>query len=120
MSFLVLFNPAGTNWRVDRLGLIREVAIEWPGASVDTESRSEASAMAWEFEDKDGPVEASLNSDGTCLHIDGQISSATRAAVWFRRLIPSNVDLIFCDSAYNSNSHVLLGMDASELESRMQ
>jgi hypothetical protein len=116
---MVLFDPAGTTWRVDREALVRDVGSGWPQATVDTSVHDEARGLTWEFDDEEGPVEARLHVDGTCVYVDGQLGSAARVAVWFRRLVPPGVDLIFCDTGYNSSSPVVPGMTASELERQM-
>ncbi len=108
-TFMVLFDPATTDWRADRAGLTREIRRAWPDAEIDP------SMVTWTFRDEEGPVESSLHSDGSGVHVDGQLESAVRVAAWFRRMVPPSVDLIFCDIGYNVAVSVPVGAQPSDI-----
>ncbi|MCZ4120816.1 hypothetical protein [Streptomyces sp. H39-S7] len=113
-TFMVLVDGQAGGWGVDREALTVAIRDGWAGVEMDSARRSEARSFCWSFESEDGPGEAYLHEDGTCLYLDSSESDAVRLAVVFRRLTPEGLDLVFCDEGYNFD--VRLRSDVSDAE----
>lgn len=114
-DFLVAFDGGTTAWRPRHDVLLGAIQAEWPSAALDADSRSAVRDVTWTFEDEHGPVEAYLQPDGTCVHIEAEMQSAAAVAVWFRRLVPDTVELVLCDVGYNFNVSVSSDSTVAEL-----
>ncbi|MGW1538915.1 hypothetical protein ACWCPM_01230 [Streptomyces sp. NPDC002309] len=77
--------------------------------------RSEARSFGWSFETDDGPGEAYLHEDGTCLYLDLRYEDAAWLAVVFRRLAPAHLDVVFCDEGYTFDLRLLTEATDAEL-----
>lgn len=101
-------------WRVDLEALTAAIRARWAGVETDSAHHSEARSFCWAFETENGPGEAYLHEDGTCLYLDLWQDDAAWLAVVFRRLAPAGLDLVFCDEGYNFD--VRLRSDATDDE----
>jgi hypothetical protein len=99
-QFLVLVDSEAGGWQVNRKALTATIRTWWSDVEVDSTHRSEVRSMCWYFETENGPGEAYLHQDGTCLYLDVWHEDAAWLAVAFRRLAPADLDLIFCDEGY--------------------
>ncbi|MFE2021371.1 hypothetical protein ACFW9O_25315 [Streptomyces sp. NPDC059499] len=113
-QFLVLVDGEAGGWRVDREALTAAIRARWSSVEVDSTHLSESRSNCWRFETKSGLGEAYLHQDGTCLYLDGGHEDAAWLAVAFRRLVPADLDLIFCDEGYNLD--VRLKPEATDAE----
>ncbi|MFM9633188.1 MULTISPECIES: hypothetical protein [Streptomyces] len=113
-TFMVLVDGEASGWGADREALTAAIRDGWAGVETDSTPRSEARSYCWSFESEDGPGEAYLHEDGTCLFLDSSESDAVRLAVVFRRLTPGDLDLVFCDEGYNFD--VRLRSDVTDAE----
>ncbi|MFD5057910.1 hypothetical protein [Streptomyces sp. NPDC058394] len=113
-QFLVLIDGEAGGWRVDREALTAAIRARWSDVEVDSTHRSEVRSSCWYFETENGPGEAYLHQDGTCLYLDVWQEDAAWLAVVFRRLAPADLDLIFCDEGYNFD--VRLRTEATDAE----
>lgn len=99
-QFLVLTDSEAGGWRVDVDALTTAIQARWAAVEIDSPRRSEAQSFSWRFEATNGPGEAYLHQDGTCLYLDVWQEDAAWFAVVFRRLVPAHLDVVFCDEAY--------------------
>ena len=120
MTFLVLFDGSTTDFRVDPDMIVGEITAEWPGVRIDPTKISDARSLTWVARDVVDAFEAYLHSDGTCVYVDGQLESAADVAVWLRRFVPGEIDLIFCDSGYNFSVSVTATSRAADLLENME
>ncbi|MFE1957618.1 hypothetical protein [Streptomyces sp. NPDC059479] len=102
-TFMVLVDGEAGGWGVDREALTAAIRDRWAGVETDSTPRNGARSFWWSFESEDGPGEAYLHEDGTCLYLDSSESDAVGFAVVFRRLTPAELGLVFCDEGYNFN-----------------
>lgn len=106
-------------WHVDQRALTEAILDRWPDVEIDSEHRSEVRSVIWEFETKNGPGEAYLHVDGTCLYMDVWEEDAIWLAVLFRRLTPGSLDLVFCDEGYTVDLRVPPGATQADLTGLM-
>jgi hypothetical protein len=86
----------------------------WVAVEIDSTHRSEAQSFSWSFEAENGPGEAYLHEDGTCLYLDVWLEDAAWLTVVFRRLAPAHLDVVFCDEGYTFD--VRLRPEATDAE----
>ncbi|MFE3639141.1 hypothetical protein [Streptomyces sp. NPDC059168] len=113
-QFLVLADSDAGEWRVDAEALTMAIRARWEVVEIDPTHRSEAQSFSWSFETVNGPGEAYLHEDGTCLYLDVWQADAVWLAIVFRRLAPANLDVVFCDESYTFD--VRLRSDATDAE----
>ncbi|MEW2401292.1 hypothetical protein [Streptomyces sp. NPDC046862] len=105
MTFLAVVEGDGGGWRIDRDGLTDAIRARWSGVEIDSAQRSEVRSLIWQFDTENGPGEAYLHEDGSCLYMGvWQEDDAIWLAIVFRRLTPLDLDLVFCDEGYPSTS----------------
>ncbi|WP_045314994.1 hypothetical protein [Lentzea aerocolonigenes] len=113
-TYLAVFESDGR--RVDREVLLAALRADWPHAVLQDASPwpSEVRDVHW----TQARTEAWANADGTCLYLAGEIGLVAEFAVWWRRLVPADVEVIFCDEGYNFDFPITpdmtpAGLDAS-------
>lgn len=105
-QFLVLADSKPGGWRVGAEALTTAIRAQWTAVEIDLIHRSEAQSFRWSFETENGPGEAHLHEDGTCLYLDVWQADAARLAIVFRRLAPADLDVVFCDEGYTFDVHL--------------
>ncbi|MFI6107327.1 hypothetical protein [Streptomyces sp. NPDC051310] len=115
-QFLVFVEGEAAGWRVDRDALAAAIRRRWADAETDATHHDEMRSFGWRFGTEDGPGEAYLHEEGTCLSMDVPDEDAVWLAVVFRELAPAGLGLVFCDAGYHV--HVPLRQDTSEAELR--
>ncbi|MFC9818140.1 hypothetical protein ACFVJM_39520 [Streptomyces virginiae] len=118
-TFMALFDGATTPWRADPVALTPVIRSVWTDVAVDASHRSEACGFRWTVETEEGPVEAYLDEDGTCLYLDTSLADAARLACLFRHFVPPDVELVLCDVGYNFHLVLRPGIDNAELIEQM-
>ncbi|MFF0381508.1 hypothetical protein [Streptomyces sp. NPDC004286] len=111
---VVVEGDAG-GWHVDRGALTEVIRTRWAEVEIDSSARSAARALSWALDTENGPGEAHLHEDGTCLHLDVSESDAIWLAIAFRGLTPIHLDLVFCDDGYAFDVRVPAGATEAEL-----
>ncbi|MEW2298572.1 hypothetical protein AB0958_01100 [Streptomyces sp. NPDC006655] len=115
MTFLAVVEGDAGGWRIDRDGLTDAIRARWSGVEIDTRQRSEVRSLIWQFETENGPGEAYLHENGTCLYMDVWEEEAIWLAIVFRRLAPTDLDLVFCDEGYTFDVRLRAGTTEAEL-----
>jgi hypothetical protein len=115
MTFLAVVEGDAGGWGIDREALTDAIRGRWSGVEIDSLSRSEVRSLIWQFETENGPGEAYLHEDGTCLYMDVWQEDAIWLAIVFRRLTPMDLYLVFCDEGYNFDVHLQAGTTEAEL-----
>ena len=95
--------------------LTEAIRARWPGGEIDSTQRSEVRSLIWQFETENGPGEAYLHEAGTCLYMDVWEKDAIWLAIVFRRLTPTDLDLVFCDEGYTFDVRLRAGTTEAEL-----
>lgn len=116
---MALIDGASTSWRADPVALTLAIQGVWAEVEVDESERSEACSFRWTVETEEGTAEAYLHQDGTCLYLDASLTDAARLACVFRRFIPQDVELVFCDEGYTFDIGIKPGIDETELIKEM-
>lgn len=115
MTFLVVVEGDAGGWHVDRDALTEAIRVRWAEVEIDSSHRSEVRSLIWEFDTENGPGEAYLHEDGTCLYMDVWEAHAIWLAIAFRRLTPMHLDLVFCDEGYTFDVRLPTGTTEAEL-----
>ncbi|MGA6171781.1 hypothetical protein ACPEIF_16230 [Streptomyces sp. NPDC012600] len=115
MTFVAVVEGDAGGWHVDRCALTEAIRARWPEVEVDSSARSAVRSLIWELDTVNGPGEAYLHEDGTCLYMDVWEEDAVRLAIAFRRLTPTHLDLVFCDEGYTFDVPVPAGTTEAEL-----
>ncbi|WP_435220563.1 hypothetical protein [Streptomyces sp. Tue6028] len=115
MTFLAVVEGDAGEWRVDEDALTEAILDRWADAETRYQQPSEVRSLMWEFETTNGPGEAYLHVDGTCLYMDVWEDEAIWLAVLFRRLTPDNLGLVFCDQGYSFEVRLPPGTSETEL-----
>lgn len=115
MAFLVVVEGDAGGWRIDRDALTDAIRAQWSGVEIDSMHRSGVRSLVWRFEAENGPGEAYLHEDSTCLYMDVRQEDAVRLAIVFRGLTPANLDLVFCDEGYAFDVRLRAGTTEAEL-----
>ncbi|MEU4876977.1 hypothetical protein [Streptomyces sp. NPDC021608] len=102
-------------WRIDRDALTDAIRARWSAVEIESVHRSEARSLTWQFETGNGPGEAYLHEDGTCLYMDVRQEDACWLAIVFRRLTPPDLNLVFCDESYTFDVRLPAGTTEAEL-----
>ncbi|WP_259471659.1 hypothetical protein [Streptomyces shenzhenensis] len=115
MTFLVAVERDASGWRVDQDALTEAILGRWTDAAIRSKIGSEVRSLIWEFETRNGPGEAYLHAEGTCLYMDVWEDDAIWLAVLFRELTPDGLDLAFCDEGYTFDVRLQPGTTEAEL-----
>ncbi|MFK0110170.1 hypothetical protein [Streptomyces sp. NPDC091217] len=100
MTFVaVIEGDAGTR-RADPDAPTAAIRARWAATEIDSSHRSEVRSPIREFDTDNGPGEAYLHEDGTCLYTDVWKEDAIRLAITFRRPTPMHLDPAFRDERY--------------------
>ncbi|MGC4998765.1 hypothetical protein [Streptomyces sp. DT195] len=70
MTFLAVVEGDAGGWRIDRDALTDAIRARWSEVEIDSMHRSEVRSLIWQFKTENGPGEAYLHEDGTCLYMD--------------------------------------------------
>ncbi|MFE9476379.1 hypothetical protein ACFYOR_35985 [Streptomyces griseofuscus] len=115
MTFLAVVEGDVGGWRIDRDALTDAIRARWSKVGIDSMHRSEVRSLVWQFETENGPGEAYLHEDGTCLYLDVWKEDAIWLAIVFRELTPMDLDLVFCDEGYTFDVRLRTGTTEAEL-----
>ncbi|WP_329431498.1 MULTISPECIES: hypothetical protein [unclassified Streptomyces] len=115
MTFLAVVEGDAGGWHIDRDALTDAIRTRWSEVEIDSMCRSEVRSLIWQFETENGPGEAYLHKDGSCLYMDVWEEDAIWLAIIFRRLTPRDLDLVFCDEGYTFDVRLRAGTTEVEL-----
>ncbi|MFG2369637.1 hypothetical protein ACGFY3_50160 [Streptomyces mirabilis] len=115
MTFLAVVEGDAGGWHVDRDALTEAIRARWAEVAIASSHHSEVRSHIWEFNTENGPGEAYLHEDGTCLYMDVWEDDAIWLAIAFRRLTPMHLDLVFCDEGYTFDVRLPTGTTEAEL-----
>jgi hypothetical protein len=113
VSYLVVFDSK--TWHVDADVLRVSLREEWPAAEMQPPTPhivSKVGDVHWFYRAEDAGVEAYTAKDGTCLYLKGSLDLVVKFAIWYRKLVPADIDVIFCDDGYNFDG--VVAVDSTE------
>lgn len=117
MTYLAVFDSE--SWHLDNGVLARAAARDWPAAEVLVADPgapgSEVRAVEVRYASAAGEVEVRSHVDGRCLYLDGPLELVADFVVWYRGLVPSDVDVVFCDDSYGFDGIVAPGAGRDEV-----
>ncbi|WP_326652289.1 MULTISPECIES: hypothetical protein [unclassified Streptomyces] len=102
MAYLVVFDSE--KWSVGQDALVSSLTTEWPAAAVrrrELDEGAEVRDVEWEVQRGDEEVEGYTHVDGRCIYLDGNIGLVADFALWYRKLVPKEIEVVFCDDGYS-------------------
>ncbi|MER5462656.1 hypothetical protein ABT010_18640 [Streptomyces sp. NPDC002668] len=102
MAYLVVFDSE--KWSVGQDALVSSLTTEWPAAAVrrrELDEGAEVRDVEWEVQRGDEEVEGYTHVDGRCIYLDGNIDLVADFALWYRKLVPKEIEVVFCDDGYS-------------------
>jgi hypothetical protein len=116
LTYLVIFDGARSDWSVSREDLLASLAASWPEIQAKIESgRDDTHDIVWSAQGHADLIDVYHHRDGTCLYLDGTLEDAAPFAAWYRTLVPSQVELLFCDDSYGFSVQIACEMTAVQL-----
>jgi len=76
--------------------------------------------VVWTYERGAEQVEGHSHVDGTCIYLEGSVHLAAEFAIWYRKLVPPTIEVLFCDEGYTFTTTVLPENPAVELAARAE
>ena len=113
MTFLAVVEGDAGGWRIGRDALTDAIRAWWSEVEIDSVHRSEARSLRWQFETGNGPGEAYLHEDGTCLYMD--VWQKDLVGDRLRMLTPPDLNLLFCHESYTFDVRLRAGTTEAEL-----
>ena len=103
MTYLAVVQ--GDAWSLTRDDLVRELRERWPDATVqmaDVSSMADpARDVVWHIGAGLDRVDGSSHVSGQSIYVDGQNDAVAPVVVWYRRLVPADQEVVFCDDVYS-------------------
>lgn len=115
MTFIVVIEDEAGGWCIDPEELTAAICARWTDVEIDPTRHSGVRSLVWGFKTENGPGEAYLHEDGTCLYMDVWQDDAIWLTTIFRGLTPAALDLVFCDEGYTFDVRVVAGCTEGEL-----
>ncbi|WP_455358724.1 hypothetical protein [Streptomyces sp. SYSU K21746] len=115
MKYLVAFDSEV--WRLARHLLAAALGRDWPDADVQVSEPvdSEVRDVEWHLVVGGREIEGYSNVNGQCIYLVGPLDLAAPFVVWYRKLVPENEEVIFCDDAYSFDEEVRLDTTEEEV-----
>lgn len=114
MTYLAVFEDQSSGVR--RADLIAALERDWPSAVIrERQGSQESRDVVWTYAEGGQELEGYSHVDGTCIYLDSSLEVAARFALWFRGLVPVDVELFFCDDTYSFNGNIEPGMSVEDV-----
>jgi hypothetical protein len=114
VTYLAVFEDQSRGVR--RSDLIAALERDWPTAVISERQGSQESRdVVWAYVEDSQELEGYSHVDGTCIYLDSPLGLAARFALWFRGLVPEDIDLVFCDDGYNFGGSIEEGMSVDDV-----
>lgn len=105
MTYLAIFRDE--NRGVLRADLLAALERDWPTAVIrELCGVQESRNIVWTVVEGGQELEGYSHVDGTCIYLDAPLEMAARFVLWFRGLVPADVELFFCDDSYSFNGSI--------------
>lgn len=110
MTYLAVFEDQSRG--VGRSALLAALERDWPSAEIrERHGSQESRDVVWGYVEEGRELEGYSHADGTCIYLDSPLDLAAKFAIWFRGLVPPDVEVVFCDDGYSFSGIIELGMD---------
>ncbi|MEV0842264.1 hypothetical protein AB0I55_22340 [Actinocatenispora sera] len=113
MTYLAIFEDRDRG--IPRARLVAALKEDWPEAVITDQESQEVRRVVWEYSESGHDLEGYLHADGTCIYLDSGLELAAKFALWFRELVPNDIELLFCDDSYSFNGVIEHGMSVQEV-----
>ncbi|CAL9566756.1 hypothetical protein QWL27_24835 [Streptomyces thermocarboxydus] len=114
MTYLAVFEDKSRGVR--RADLIAALERDWPTAVILERQGSQKSRdVVWSYTNDSQELEGYSHVDGTCIYLDSPLALAARFALWYRGLVPAEIDLVFCDDGYSFDGSIEAGMSVDDV-----
>ncbi|MFI1455892.1 hypothetical protein [Streptomyces roseus] len=100
MTYLAVFEDKSSGVR--QADLIAALERDWPAVVIhERQGQQESRGVVWTYSEGGQELEGYSHVDGTCIYLDSPLEVAARFAIWFRGLVPADVEMFFCDEGYS-------------------
>ncbi|WP_152991413.1 hypothetical protein [Frankia sp. R43] len=117
MTYLAVFESDA--WHLERDALARALASDWPQAQVKLASPgtigSEVRDVEWVYRSELGELEGYAHANGKGIYLEGPIEVVADFVVWYRRLVPDEEKIIFCDDSYSFDGAVPMNASRGDI-----
>jgi hypothetical protein len=111
VTYLAVFES--DKWRLGRDDLARALADDWPQAQVKLAASgaagSEVRDVEWIYRSGIGELEGYAHADGQGIYLEGPLDIVAEFVVWYRKLVPGDEQVIFCDDSYSFDGVIAPG-----------
>ncbi len=115
MDFLVIIK---SDWVVPTSEFKRQLLTRWPAAHTrDIEDINRPAALDFEFPMEKAVLFGTFYRKGKSVSFSGDLADCAMFAHWFRLLIPSGEDVIFCDEMMNMSLELSLETTSADIVS---
>jgi hypothetical protein len=89
---------------------------DWPTVEIrERQGSHESRDVVWTYAEDDQELEGYSHVNGTCIYLDSPLGLAAKFALWFRSLVPEDINLVFCDDGYNFDGSIEAGMSIDDV-----
>jgi hypothetical protein len=114
VTYMAIFE--GKKHGIRRADLVAALERDWPSVVIlERRGSQESRAVVWSYGDAGQELEGYSHADGTCIYLDSPLELAARFVLWFRRIVPQEVELVFCDDSYSFSGIVRNNMALAEV-----
>ncbi|MDJ0383205.1 hypothetical protein [Streptomyces sp. G-G2] len=114
MTYLVIFEDQSHG--IQRADLLAALERDWPSVAIQQrQGVQESRDIVWTFTEAGQELEGYTHRDGTCMYLDSSLGLAARFVLWFRGLVPTDIELFFCDDSYTFNGSIDSGMSLEDV-----
>jgi len=117
VTYLAVFES--DKWRLGRDVLARALANDWPQAQVELAASgsagSEVRDVEWAYRSGAGELEGYAHADGQGIYLEGPIDMVADFVVWYRKLVPNDEQVIFCDDSYSFDGAIPPGATKADV-----
>lgn len=115
MSGYVVIPAESARWRVDPAYFADSARRTWPRANIQfTMDPASGSLLTWEPE-PGRDIMGFFLKDQQTIHLEGVLDACVDVALWYRKLVPPEHLLLFCDEDQNDRVELRLGTTRQQL-----
>jgi hypothetical protein len=119
-QIFVGINSEKTAWRFAPPFFIQQLQLRCPQSAIrELKPRIRSYSHEWTLQGTPQPLEGVLNRAGTCVVLVGSLEDCSDFALWLRRVVPTDIELICWDAAFTPMP-ILLSTTAAEIASHFE
>lgn len=99
--------------------MTQALAKDWPLVRLDAATPgapgSEVRDVEWVYSSDTGDkIEGYAHADGKGIYLEGPIGQVADFVLWYRNLVPSELEVVFCDESYTFD--LIISPDTEKVE----